>query len=133
MDAHPAPATIDDVRLAIFRQHTSLAQLIDELETRANEVLAGSSERKGLCDALEILTTRLARHLEYEETHLPKWLPTAAEFFSDHEEQRERMKGLAHDRAVFADPRTLAREVLTFIHQLRKEIAREDSALRAIA
>jgi hypothetical protein len=88
-------------------------------------------------EALELLHARFIRHLEYEETHLSTWLPahatTGAEaVLGDHDEQRSRIRGLAHDRAVFGDPRTVAREALAFVHHLRAEMDDEDGKLRAL-
>lgn len=138
MDTQRHPATLDDVRLAIFRQHTQLAELIDELEAHAMAVLAGGGEGKALSDALELLNARLVRHLEYVEVHLAKWLPAATatevsqSLLANHGDQRSRLRGLLHDRDVFGDPRTFAREVLTFVHYLRKDIAGEDEKLREL-
>lgn len=137
MDTQRSPTTLDDVRLAIFRQHTQLAQLIDELEAHASAVLAGGGQSEQLRAALELLDTRFTRHLEYEEAHLAKWLSaTAADpdraLLGDHDDQRTRMKGLLHDRDVFGDPSSLAREALAFVHHLRSDLAAEDAELRAL-
>jgi hypothetical protein len=138
MDTQPTPAALDDVRLAIFRQHTQLGQLIDELETCANAVLKARGEgRAALGKALELLHTHFERHLEYEEAQLAKCLPAGAadargSLLGDHDDQRSRMNALVHDRDVFSDPCTLAHEALVFVHHLRKEMADEDSKLRAL-
>lgn len=132
----PRDATLDDVRLVIFRQHTHLAQLLDELEISARRVLAGEGERKPLHDALELLEGLFLRHLELEEKHLAKWLPAAGAshaLLEDHKSQRARIKGLRHDREVFADPRTLAQEALVVVNHLRKDMAEEDAQLRSLA
>ncbi|MDB4939337.1 MAG: hypothetical protein JWP87_6309 [Labilithrix sp.] len=134
MDLQRAPTTLDDVRLAIFRQHTQLTQLIDELEGHAMAVLGGG-ERAALNEAIDLLDTRFVRHLEYEEAHLARWLPqTDADqsLRAGHDEQRLTMRGLVHDRNVFADRRTLARAVLAVVHHLRKYMADEDAGLRAL-
>jgi hypothetical protein len=141
MDTQQTVTTLDEVRLAIFRQHTQLAQLLDELEAHANKVLVSGGEGKELRDALDRLTTRFARHLEYEESHLGKWLPAAAtgrtgaareRLLGDHDDQRARMRGLVHDRDVFGDARTLSREALAFIHLVRKDMVEEDRKLREL-
>jgi hypothetical protein len=141
MDTQQTVATLDEVRLAIFRQHTQLAQLLDELEAHANKVLVSGGEGKELRDALDRLTTRFARHLEYEESHLGKWLAAAAtgttgaareRLLGDHDDQRARMRGLVHDRDVFGDARTLSREALAFIHLVRKDMVEEDRKLREL-
>jgi hypothetical protein len=127
MDTQRSPERLDDVRLAIFRQHTQLAQLLDELETNADAVLTNGADGQALRSTIDALHARFARHLEYEESHL------ASELSGDHAEQRRRMKGLVHDREVFGDPRGLAREARAFAHVLRKDIAEEDAKLRALA
>lgn len=137
MDTHPTPTTLDEVRLAIFQQHSRLAQLIDELEEHANAVRATGGDGKALSGALGLLHSRFLSHLEYEEKHLTDWLPepegdTRDALLGDHDEQRARMKGLVHDRAVFGDPRTLAAEVMAFVHFLRKDMSAEDAKLRAL-
>ena len=131
MDTRRTSTTLDDVRLAIFRQHTQLSQLLDELELHAKAVLDGTGEAKTLNDALELLSTRFLRHLEYEEAHLTPLTP-AASLLGDHDDQRWRVKGLIHDRAVFGDPKTLAHEALAFVRLLRKDMADEDEKLRAL-
>lgn len=134
MDLQQAPATLDDVRLAIFRQHTQLTQLIDELEAHAMAVLGGG-ERAALHEAIDLLNARFVRHLEFEEAHLARWLPVTdpqPSLLADHGEQRLTMKGLVHDRNVFGDPHTLARAVLAFAHHLRKDMVDEDARLRAL-
>ena len=136
METQPSPENLNDVRLAIFRQHTRLAQLLDELEAHANAVIAGGEEGAALRKALDVLHSRFVRHLEYEETHLPRWLPPAAEgagaLLGDHSDQRSRLKGLVHDRDVFGDGRGLALEARAFVHLLRKDLAEEDAKLRAL-
>jgi len=140
MDTERPLSTLDEVRLAIYRQHTQLAQLIDELEVHANAVIAGKDELPALNAALGTLQTRLLRHLELEEAQLPKWLraagPGAAEaarvLLEDHPEQRRKMDGLIHDRVVFSDGKVLAREALAFVHALRRDIEKEEKALRAM-
>jgi hypothetical protein len=135
MDSQQPPTTLDDVRLAILRQLTQLTELIDELETHAAAVLDGGSERAALDQAVDLLDTRLVRHLEYEEAHLARWLPSTGggrPLLGDHDEQRLALKGLVHDSIVFGDPRTRARAALAFVHRLRKEMADEDASLRAL-
>jgi hypothetical protein len=134
MDLQRTPATLDDVRLAIFRQHTQLTQLIDELEAHAMAVLGGG-ESAALNEAIESLSPRFLRHLEYEEAHLARWLPVTGSqkaLLADHADQRLTMKGLLHDRHVFGDPRTLAHAALAFVHHLRKDMSDEDAKLRAL-
>jgi hypothetical protein len=134
MDLQRTPTTLDDVRLAIFRQHTQLTQLIDELEAHAMAVLGGG-ESAGLNEAIDLLSTCFLRHLEYEEAHLARWLPVTdpqKALLADHAEQRLTMNGLLHDRHVIGDPRTLARAVLAFVHHLRKDVVDEDAKLRAL-
>lgn len=141
MDTERILSTLDEVRLAIYRHHTQLAQLLDELEVHANAVIAGGDDIAALHGALGTLQTRLFRHIDFEEAQLPKWLraagPAAAEtaraLLEDHPEQRRKMDGLIHDRAVFSDGKVLAREALTFAHVLRKDIEKEEKALRAMA
>lgn len=123
--------SLDDVRLAIFRQHTQLAQLLDELEEHAAAVLDGRGERASLHTALTLLQTRFLRHLAYEETHLPSFLAGEA-LLADHPEQRLRMDGLVHDDVVFSDASTLAHEAQAFVRAIRKDIVEEDSKLRAL-
>lgn len=142
MDTDRTPSKPDDERLALHRQHTQLAQMLDELEASANAVLSGKGEARTLHGALGALHTRLLRHLEYEETKLPSWgrekggecrAAVARLLLEDHGEQRRRIEGLAHDRSVFSDDKTLAREALTFAHALRRDIEKEDKALRTLA
>lgn len=135
MDTQPTPTTLADVQLAILRQHTQLGQLIDELEANADAVLAGRGDGKALNDALALVHMRFVRHLEYEDAHLAKCLPpteSGEPVLGDHSDQRSRLSGLLHDRDVFGDPRTFAREVLTFVHQVRKDIAEENAKVRAL-
>jgi hypothetical protein len=131
------PMGLEEIRLAILRQHTQLAQLIDEVEAHANAVLTNAGEESAMRTALALLHTRFLRHLDYEEAHLTKWLPETetapgAALLGDHDEQRLRIKGLLHDSEVFGDPRTLARETLAFVHHLRKDMTDEDAKLRAL-
>jgi len=46
MNTQQTPATLDDVRLPIFRQHTQIAQLTDEFETHAIAIVAGGGDRR---------------------------------------------------------------------------------------
>lgn len=137
MDTQQAPASLSEVRLAVLRQHTQLAQLLDELEAHAKAVIGGAvaDEAKPLDDALALLLKRFARHLDYEEANLAQWIPPAkgGTLLGDHEDQRRRVRGLVHDRDVFGDPQTLAREALAFIHTLRKDMADEEEQLRRLA
>ena len=124
-----APESLDDVKLAIFRQHTQLAQLLDELEASADAVLdEGRRRRSPPPSRSSVLHVRFASHLEYEESHLSE----QGRSLGDHGEQRARMKGLVHDRDVFGDPQDLAREARAFVHVLRKDMAEEDAKLRAL-
>jgi hypothetical protein len=41
MDTQTTAATLANIRLAIFRQHTQLEQLSDELETHAQHMPSG--------------------------------------------------------------------------------------------
>ena len=136
MDIQHAPASLNEVRLAILRQHTQLAQLLDELELHAKAVIGGAvaDEAKPLNDALALLLTRFSRHLDYEEANLAQWIPPGKRgtLLGDHQDQRGRAHGLVHDRDVFGDPRTLAREALAFVHTLRKDMAAEEELLRAL-
>jgi hypothetical protein len=135
METQPATATLDDVRLAIFRQHTQLEQLFDELEAHANAVLASGGEGVELRRALDLVTARFARHLEYEEAHLSPWgvgVRGEEPLMGDHDDQRALVRGLVHDRDVFGDARTLSREALAFIHVVRKDMVDEDRKLRAL-
>ncbi|HSO32792.1 MAG TPA: hemerythrin domain-containing protein [Labilithrix sp.] len=138
MELDRIPATLDDVRLAIFRQHTQLAQLCDELEEQANAVLAGSDDAGHVLRRdTEQFCARFARHLAYAETELERWLPAAATsareiLLGGHDDLRESLDGLLHDRAVFADPRAVAKETLALVHVVRKHMVAEDAALRAL-
>ena len=133
MDTQRSPESLDDVRLAILRQHTHLTQLLDELEASANAVLSNGGDGKALRDALDALHARFVRHLDYEELHLKGVLRDSSDLvLGDHAEQRRRMNGLVHDRDVFGDPRGLAREARTFAHVLRKDLAAEEAKLRAL-
>ena len=78
MDTQRSPESLDDVRLTIFRQHTQLGQLLDELEASAERVLAKGGDGEALRQALDALHVRFVRHLEYEESHLPSCLPQGA-------------------------------------------------------
>lgn len=129
------PATLHDVRIAILRQHTRIEQLIDELEAQATAVLAGGEHVAALNEAVALFKTRFERHLEYEEANIPKWLPppqpgVVHSLLADHADQRLRIRELLHDRDVFGDPRSFAREVVTFVHCMRKDMAAEDDELR---
>ena len=135
METQATTATLDDVRLAIFRQHTQLAQLLDELEAHANAVVASGGEGVELRHALDLVTARFARHLEYEEAHLSPWVAAVRgeePLMGDHDHQRALVRGLLHDRDVFGDARTLSREALAFIHVVRKDMVDEDRKLRAL-
>ncbi len=127
MDTQEIPLSLDDVKLAIYRQHTQLGQLLDELEANADSVVAKGGDGKVLRHSLDALHVRFMRHLAYEEAHL-----TPNTVLGDHVEQRVRMRGLVHDRDVFADPRDLAREARAFIHLLRRDLTEEDAKLRAL-
>lgn len=134
MDSERVSATLDEVRLAIFRQLTQLTELLDELESAATAVVDGG-DPAALSAALDVLHPRFAHHLAYEERHLPRWLPPSEEervLLGDHEEQWRALQGLLHDRVVFADARSLAREALTFVHRLRRDLVVEDGALRSL-
>jgi hypothetical protein len=136
---HETP-TLADVRLAILRQHTQLAQLLDELETQAAGVVNGDDCVACLNDALVLIHRRFLRSLEFEETRLPPLLSVLAqecsaglrESLADHVDQRARIEGLIHDRVVFTDPKTLAREALAFVHRVRVDMVEEDAGLRAL-
>ena len=137
METQRIEATLDDVRLAIFRQHTQLAELIDELEAHASAALTGGDAGKALSGALELLDARLVRHAKFVESNLAGWLPSpqtqaGQARVAAQAEQRDRMRGLLHDREVFGDLRTLAHEVLTCIHMLRRELAGESARLREL-
>lgn len=126
METRRDPASDDDVKLAILRQHTQLGQLLDELESSADAVLATGTEGDTLRRALDTFDARFTKHLEYEGSCLPS-------FATNHVVHRERMKGLVHDRDVFGDPRGLAREARAFVHLLRRDLADEDRRLHASA
>lgn len=129
MDTQRSPESLDDVKTAIFRQHTQLAQLLDELEASADAVLAKGGDGEALRRALDALHVRFDKHLEYEDSHLSG--ETKA-LLGDHAEQRARMRGLVHDRDVFGEPQGLARESRAFVHVLRKGLAEEDAKLRTL-
>ena len=125
METH-SPENLDDVKLAILRQHTQLLQLLDELETNADAVLAKGGDGEALRHAVDAVHVRFTHHVEYEKSHLSRWLP------NDHGEQNDRMKGLVHDHGVYRDPQALAREARAFVHSLRKELAEEAATLRSL-
>ena len=128
--------TLPDVRLAILRQHTQLAQLLDELEESAQAVIANRADGAAIRRIIDQLHTRFVRHLDYEETHLGPWIGAAtaggSTLLGDHPEQRHMINGLLHDRAVFEDAQTLAREARVFVHLLRKDMVDEEAKLRAL-
>jgi hypothetical protein len=128
METEDSPASLDDVRLAIFRQHTQLAQVLDELETSANAVLDKGGNGEALRRALDALQARFLRHLAFEEANL-----SHKEVLGDHAEQRVRLQALVHDRDVYGDATGLAREARAFVHALRKDLADENEKLRALA
>lgn len=129
-------AELDDIRLAILRQHTQLAQVLDELEEHAHAVVAKREDGAATRRLVDVLHTRFVRHLDYEETHLGPWIRAAAgagsQLLGDHPEQRRMISGLLHDRAVFEDAQTLAREACACVHILRKDMADEEAKLRAL-
>ena len=136
-----AGSALSDVRLAVLRQHTQLAQLLDELELYAEAVIGGRDAPARMNDALVLLHRRFMRHLEFEETQLMPLLATVlpertaalSASLAEHAEQRSRLDGLLRDRTVFADdPQTLAREALAFVHAIRTDIAGEEQGLRAL-
>ncbi len=136
-----ATATLQDVRLALFRQHTQLSQLLDELESHAKGVLAGNDCAGSLSDAIILLHRRFVRHLDFEETRLEPLLDTAPNkegaalvraALADHADQRARIDGLLHDRMVFTDPKSVAREAMAFVHTIRVDMVEEDAGLRAL-
>ena len=129
MDTQRSPESLDDVKTAIFRQHTQLAQLLDELEASADAVLGKGGDGEALRRALDALRVRFDKHLEYEESHLSG---ATKALLGDHAEQRARMKGLVHDRDVFGDSQGLAREARAFAHALRRDLAEEGAKLRAV-
>lgn len=141
METQPTIAALEDVRLAISRQHTQLAQLMDELEAHAEGLLQGKECSAALNDALVLFHGRFVRHLDFEESRLSPLLSgmhTAAALtlktsMAEHKDQRERADGLLRDREIFADLRTLAREALTFVHMIRKDLAEENEALHGLA
>jgi hypothetical protein len=142
MDTQPVHEAIslDDVRLAIRRQHTQLAQLLDELEGYAARVIKGDDCAGYLSATLILLRRRFLRHLEFEEARLAPLLSAARvdraaalhESLGHHADQRARIEGLLHDERVFTDPKTPAREALAFVHMMRVEMADEDSALGSL-
>ena len=137
MDTTATSTTLDDVRLAIFRQHTQLTELLDELESHANAVLAGGGDAKTMSRTLELLNARLERHLEDVEAQLGRWLPSpdteaGQGRLAEYADQRSRVRGLLHDRDVFGDACSFARAVLTGAHQLRKDVTREHAKLGAL-
>ncbi len=145
MDApvsEPSPSSLDDVRIAVFRQHKQLEQLLDEVESEANDVLRGPLRARGgrPRDALRILHTRFLRHLAYEELRLVPFLrrqatsteDPAASLLEEHEEQRALVDGLLHDSAIYGDPRVFAREALGFVRAIREDMASEESRMRAM-
>lgn len=132
MDTALTNATLEDVRLAIFRQHTQLAQLLDEAEACAQAVARGSDGARQLAHALELLHERFVKHLAFEESHLGPLLPRGTELFGDHQTQRAQSEGLFRDRRVFSDPKTVAAEALVFVHTLRRDMAEEDGVLRSL-
>lgn len=134
------PSSLEDVRTAIFRQHAQIEQLVDELESHANEVVAGKDHVSRLRDAVRILHTRFLRHLDFEETKLVPLLRRTPERHSDaaalvveHAEQRAQIDGLLHDVAVFSDPASFARAALAFVHVLRRDMTAEELWLRGLA
>jgi hypothetical protein len=133
-----APESFEDVRLAIFRQHTRLAQVLDELEVEAEAVLAASGDGRAAPDgralrmALDVVHASLLRHLADQESRFAPWLPRGgAALFGEHAEQRARTDALFHDRDVYGDARSLALEARAYVHAMRKQIAAEDDKLRA--
>jgi hypothetical protein len=68
MDTQTTAETLGSIRLAIFRQHTQLEQLSDELEAHAMAVVNGGERSlagKALNAALELLYTHFMRHLDW--------------------------------------------------------------------
>lgn len=131
--------SLEDVRLAVLRQHTQLAQLLDELEASANGVLANTESPSRMSDAIRILHTRFTRHLAFEEANLApiveRFTSGPAEVQSmrdEHVEQRAQIDGLLHDAAVFGDPSSFAREALAFVHAIRRDMVAEELWLRGI-
>lgn len=135
-----APSSLDDVRMAILRQHTQLAQLVDELEGHANDVVKDADAASRMRDAVRILHTRFLRHLAFEEAKLVPLLQRSEErareakaLVEEHAEQRAQVDGLLHDVAVFSDPPSFAKAALTFVHSLRRDMTAEELWLRGLA
>ena len=133
-------AALYDVRLAIFGEHEQLAELVNELESHANGVIKGDCSTALLDAALVLLHGRFVRHLDSEEARLLPLLSVAPKdvaaalrgLLGEHADQRARIDGLLQDRTIFTDVRTLAREALTFVREIRLDIADEDAALRSL-
>jgi hypothetical protein len=126
--------SVDDFRVAILRQRTRLAQGIDELEAQSRAALS-DGERAPLHRALTAFAKQFVGHLEFEEQVLtvrPTLLQEQASWLSEGGEQLRRVRGLMHDRDVFEDVRTLAREALVVVHHLRKELAEEEVRIREL-
>lgn len=139
-EAVESPSSLEDLRLAIFRQHTQLEQLLDEVEGCASAVMTDRAAASRLRDAVRILHARFLRHLAFEEERLLPWLRSNGRsdevlertMQEEHAEQRRRAEGLLHDASVFDDAQSFAREALTFVHAIRRDMAAEDARLRAI-
>lgn len=133
-------AELHGVRLAVYRQHTQLSQLLDEVELHATGVLRGDDCAGSLKDALVLLHRRFVKHLDFEETRLVPLLSAARSgatagiraALADHAEQRARIDGLLRDVTIFSDPKTVAHEAITFVHVMRVDMTEEDAGLRAL-
>jgi hypothetical protein len=140
METEERNTTLQDVTLAVLRQHAQLVQMMDELESLASGVLEGKECAPALKDAIVTFHERFVRYLDFDESRLmPLIGAMRAEVASslratcsEHPDLRDRIDGLMHDRTVFTDARTLAHEAITFVHLVRADLAEEDSALHAL-
>jgi hypothetical protein len=132
--------TLQDVKLAVLRQHAQLVQMMDELEGLARGVLDGKDCAPALKDAIVTFHERFVRYLDFDDSRLLPLLgamradvaSSLRATCSEHRDLRDRVDGLLHDRTVFTDAATLAHEAITFVHLVRADLAEEDSALHAL-
>jgi iron-sulfur cluster repair protein YtfE (RIC family) len=126
-----------EVRRRVLRDHQSLCQRVEQVESLAEEVIGGGQAPDGLCEATGELLRALTDHMSWEDRHLvpalrdaDAWGPErVARFEAEHLQQRtqlaELLEGL-EDRSQ--PPQALAHRVLEWLSDLHADMDEEESA-----
>ncbi|MBW2267380.1 MAG: hemerythrin domain-containing protein [Deltaproteobacteria bacterium] len=129
----------EEIRTEVLQQHGAIRDLLARTELAARPIASGDRRNLGPLRArCEQLRERVVRHIDWEDRHLRDALLTAngwgkglaRKLEHDHGEQLRVLEEIAGICRRDRFPTFVAARVLEWAQELRREMQREESAIR---